>query len=809
MWRSHAGVGDGAWRSTRGLDVPGLPTVGADDSVATWIEAAGQVRRRIERHGLHVVHRDAVSAATRGRGATRKAWPYTTSKASRGRPSAPACASSASARRRRQRGVRSPPARAGRHCRRAHAARPAAPRATGQVSVTSPGPSPGRQIRPPPACRPGRACRRTGACGGGQPASPYSARSPSSVPGPKVENIRKPSTASTGASAASPAAGRPRRASPCWTTAAAACLRRASPFGEHRGVAARTSAAATTTALQRGRRGVAPRRLGSRRQIHCALRIGLRQQRGWCRGRRTPVDDALSGCRRMTGSRSAMRRATSPCSQGGSGPAASRRRHTRQRRRVERAAGAALGGRRHRHGGQYIEPMLRRTARCPEPGPVRGLPAVERGAAVCDGLRRPLRRAASRAAAAAACGWAAPPVRCGACLREPPPFEHTVCASTTPFPGMHSGGFKFHGRAELAGAGRGACSARFAARRAADADLVLPVPLAPRGWPSAATTRPGNWHAGTGGARRWAWPPTRGLLLRPLDQAHQADLNRAERQRNLRRRFMTVRAGRGERAGPVLALVDDVMTTGATAAEAARRCCAPGRPRWTSVGAGAHAGHPAPLPAERCSTSSSSHPEIPPNTGNVIRLAANTGCTLHLVEPLGFSMDDKLLRAPGWTTTSTPAVRRHAVWAALLRPKQPDPRRCFAFTTGAAGLRRGGLAGRRLAGLRQRERRACRRRCATRFPPAQRVRLPMRAGQRSLNLSNAVAVAVFEAWRQHELRRAAVAQPVRQGHRVTGSRAARRAGSLPRLGVAPGAPSAADRLGRGRGGLPAPRPRPR
>jgi tRNA (cytidine/uridine-2'-O-)-methyltransferase len=143
------------------------------------------------------------------------------------------------------------------------------------------------------------------------------------------------------------------------------------------------------------------------------------------------------------------------------------------------------------------------------------------------------------------------------------------------------------------------------------------------------------------------------------------------------------------------------------------------------------------------------HPEIPPNTGNVIRLAANTGCTLHLVEPLGFSMDDKLLRRAGLDYHETAAVRRHASWDALRLTEQPDPSRCFAFTTHGArpladvhwqpgdwlvfGNESGGLP----AALRES------------FPTMQRVRLPMRASQRSLNLSNAVAVAVFEAWRQN------------------------------------------------------------
>ena len=74
-------------------------------------------------------------------------------------------------------------------------------------------------------------------------------------------------------------------------------------------------------------------------------------------------------------------------------------------------------------------------------------------------------------------------------------------------------------------------------------------------------------------------------------------------------------------------------------------------------------------------------PEIPPNTGNVIRLAANTGCTLHLIEPLGFSMNDRLLRRAGLDYHEWADVRRHADWRAFLAARQPDPARCFALTT--------------------------------------------------------------------------------------------------------------------------------
>ena len=144
-------------------------------------------------------------------------------------------------------------------------------------------------------------------------------------------------------------------------------------------------------------------------------------------------------------------------------------------------------------------------------------------------------------------------------------------------------------------------------------------------------------------------------------------------------------------------------------------------------------------------------PEIPPNTGNVIRLAANTGCRLHLVEPLGFSMDDRRMRRAGLDYHEYADVQRHASWPAFLATCQPDAERLFAFTTRAArrfsdvSWQRGDwlVFGSETAGLPEEIRGS--------LEAAQAVRLPMRAGQRSLNLSNAVAVAVFEAWRQNGL----------------------------------------------------------
>lgn len=141
-------------------------------------------------------------------------------------------------------------------------------------------------------------------------------------------------------------------------------------------------------------------------------------------------------------------------------------------------------------------------------------------------------------------------------------------------------------------------------------------------------------------------------------------------------------------------------------------------------------------------------PEIPPNTGNVIRLAANTGAQLHLVEPLGFVLEDSKLKRAGLDYHEWTRIRIHPDLATALAATGQSAARCFALTTKA--VRRideqqfasgdvfvfgNETAGLPAAVLQQ-------------FAPAQRIRLPMRPNQRSLNLSNAVAVTVFEAWRQ-------------------------------------------------------------
>ena len=139
-------------------------------------------------------------------------------------------------------------------------------------------------------------------------------------------------------------------------------------------------------------------------------------------------------------------------------------------------------------------------------------------------------------------------------------------------------------------------------------------------------------------------------------------------------------------------------------------------------------------------------PEIPPNTGNVIRLCANTATPLHLVEPLGFSIEDRQLRRAGLDYHELALMRVHPGWAACRAALQG--RRLLAFTTRASRLLHevaygpGDVLvfGPETAGLPEA--------VLEEFPPDCRVRLPMVPGNRSLNLSNAVAVAVYEAWRQ-------------------------------------------------------------
>src|SRR5208337_679225 len=141
-------------------------------------------------------------------------------------------------------------------------------------------------------------------------------------------------------------------------------------------------------------------------------------------------------------------------------------------------------------------------------------------------------------------------------------------------------------------------------------------------------------------------------------------------------------------------------------------------------------------------------PQIPPNTGNIIRLCANTGCTLHLIEPLGFALDEPRLRRAGLDYAEMAQVHTHA---SLLECLAALPGvRLFAIETGQArnysqasfqpgdallfGAETFGLPADWLRGL----------------APGQKLRIPMRSGNRSLNLANSVALVVYEAWRQLE-----------------------------------------------------------
>ncbi|MBT8422866.1 MAG: tRNA (uridine(34)/cytosine(34)/5-carboxymethylaminomethyluridine(34)-2'-O)-methyltransferase TrmL [Gammaproteobacteria bacterium] len=140
-------------------------------------------------------------------------------------------------------------------------------------------------------------------------------------------------------------------------------------------------------------------------------------------------------------------------------------------------------------------------------------------------------------------------------------------------------------------------------------------------------------------------------------------------------------------------------------------------------------------------------PEIPPNTGNIIRVCANTGTTLHLVHPLGFALDDKRMRRAGLDYHEYAAVQEHDSLDACLVAL--GDRRVFALST--RGTRNYAevdyqpgdafLFGPETRGLPQ----------ATldELPPEQRLRIPMRPDNRSLNLANSAAIVLYEAWRQH------------------------------------------------------------
>ena len=139
-------------------------------------------------------------------------------------------------------------------------------------------------------------------------------------------------------------------------------------------------------------------------------------------------------------------------------------------------------------------------------------------------------------------------------------------------------------------------------------------------------------------------------------------------------------------------------------------------------------------------------PEIPPNTGNVIRLAANTGARLHLVKPLGFSLDDKNLQRAGLDYHEYASMVVHDSWAGFAAAMRG--RRMFAFATRGDRLFTDVRYARDDVLIFGKEASGLAPGIVETFAPEMRLRLPMRPGNRSLNLSNAVAVAVFEAWRQ-------------------------------------------------------------
>lgn len=142
-------------------------------------------------------------------------------------------------------------------------------------------------------------------------------------------------------------------------------------------------------------------------------------------------------------------------------------------------------------------------------------------------------------------------------------------------------------------------------------------------------------------------------------------------------------------------------------------------------------------------------PEIPPNTGNIIRLCANTGAQLHLIEPLGFPLDDAKMRRAGLDYHDYATMKVHRDWSAFLDSEKPDPMRMFALTTHGStpfanvAFRPGDVFvfGSETRGLDPSLRES--------FGQGQRIRLPMQPGNRSLNLSNTVAIVVYEAWRQN------------------------------------------------------------
>lgn len=146
-------------------------------------------------------------------------------------------------------------------------------------------------------------------------------------------------------------------------------------------------------------------------------------------------------------------------------------------------------------------------------------------------------------------------------------------------------------------------------------------------------------------------------------------------------------------------------------------------------------------------------PEIPPNTGNVIRLAANTGAQLHLVEPLGFSIEDRQLRRAGLDYREYASLRVHANWPDCLAALAGA--RLFACSTKGTTRHTGPAYAAGDAFVFGPETRGLPDAILESLPADRRLRVPMRPDNRSLNLSNAVAVVIFEAWRQLDFEGAA------------------------------------------------------
>ena len=143
------------------------------------------------------------------------------------------------------------------------------------------------------------------------------------------------------------------------------------------------------------------------------------------------------------------------------------------------------------------------------------------------------------------------------------------------------------------------------------------------------------------------------------------------------------------------------------------------------------------------------HPEIPANTGNIIRLCANTGCALHLIEPLGFQLESSKLKRAGLDYHEFASLQVHKSWSEFMTKVQPQPEQMHALTTKSSHLIAKAtfqigdflIFGNETSGLPEEVR--------NQISLTNRWRLPMMPESRSLNLSNSVAIVTYEAWRQH------------------------------------------------------------